>query len=412
MKPNITSPKVRVMVLCVGLALAAAAIGACGGGEKAPQSAFYEFLRFVPDGPEYREYLTFGDAAAWHTSWGIPRIDNKEQLDSLEREPRAYWEYSMGRQTTPPIYLVNYLFAEDQRSFYGFDLFNLDRYLVAGSPPDEITVAGFGFDAKQIGDALTGSGYQAEKLEPAGTLYRIMDDYQYDPNFPNKTGQMGNLNRIALLDGEMVIGKAAAPVTAALDAYNDQIPSLADDPEYVALLQALDDPALAGTGQLMGAIVMDDLEISFDDYAISLLGGKATNQQVEEKIAELRQGSQLPAYSLVAFVTRHTEGATYLILTVVLPKGTDAQAAADLLADRLQNYVSLQFKRPLFEIWAAQGAKVEKAIAVEAGGLPVGMILVRADDPLPTPPDQRLVNAAVPRWISMVELRDLGFLAR
>ena len=410
MKPYPTCSKVRVLALCVGLALAAAVIGACGG-EQAPQSVFYEFLRFVPDRPEYREYLTFGDAAAWHASWGIPRIDNKEQLDSLEREPRAYWEYSMGRQTTPPGYLANYLLAEDQRSFYGFDLLNLDRYLVAGSPPDEITVAGFGFDAKQIVDALTGSGYQAEKLEPAGTLYSIRGDYEVDPNSPNKTGQLGNLNRIALLDGEMVIGKATAPVTVSLEAYSDQIPSLADDPAYVALLQALADPALAGTGQLMGAIVMDDLEISARDYAMELLRGK-TAQQVDEKLAELSQGPQLPAYSLVAFVTSHTEGATYLILAVVFAEGTDAQSAADLLADRLQNYRSPRYRRLLSEEWAERGAKVEKALAVEAGGLPVALVLVRADDPPPIPPDQPLGNVAVPWWADIVWNRDLGFLWR
>jgi len=412
MKLYLTSPTIRVLVLCVGLALAAAAIGSCGGGEKAPQSAFFEFLRFVPDRPEYREYLTFGDAAAWHASWGIPRNDNLEQFDALDREPRAYWLYIMSRQTTPPDYLANYLFTDDQRSFYGFDLFNLDRYLVAGPPPEKITVAGFGFDAKQIAGALTESGYQGEKLEPAGTLYSIREDYEIDPDSPNKTGQMGNLNRIAVLDGEMVIGKATAPVIASLAAYNDQISSLADDPGYIALAQALDNSALANTGQLMGVIVEDDLEVSVDDYARSLAGKTGTNQQVEEKLAELRQTPRLPAYLLVAFVTHHTEGASYLILAVVFPKDTDAQAAADLLADRLRNYVSASYKRPLSEVWAERGARLEKATAVEAGGLPVALVLVRAEDPSPTPPEQEQVNAYVVPWFDMVLRRDLGFLWR
>jgi hypothetical protein len=410
MKPHLTSSKIRVLVLCVGLALAAAAIGACGG-KKAPESAFYEFLRFVPDRPAYRQYLTFGDAAAWHASWGVPRIDNLEQFEALDREPRAYWLYIMFRQTTPPEYLSVYL-AEDPRSFYGFDLFNLDRYLLAGRPPDWITVAGFSFDVKQIADALAGSGYQAEKLKTGGTLYSIRGDYQYDLSSPTKTGRMGDLNRIGLLDDKMVTSKATEPVTASLAAYNDQIPSLADDPEYVALAQALDDPALAGTGQLMGAIVEDGLEISLDDYAVSSLGSGATAQQVEEKLAELRQSPQIPAYSLVAFVTCHTEGATYLILAVVFPKGTDGQTAADLLADRLRNYVSASYKRPLSEVWAERGATLEKAAAVEAGGLPVALVLVRAEDPAPTPPDQEQVNAYVVPWVDLVSRRDVGFLWR
>jgi len=406
------SSKIRVLALCVGLALAAAAIGACGGGEKVPQSAFYEFLRFVPDRPEYRQYLTFGDAAAWHSSWGVPRGDNLEQLLNLDRQLYNYWVFIMPRQAIPPSYLLQETISEDQRSFYGFDLFNLDRYMIAELPPDRITVAGFAFDPKQIADALVRTGYQAEKLEPVGTLYSIRDDYEMDLSSPIKTGRLGDLNRVLLLDDRIIIGKATAPVRAALDAYNDQIPSLADDPEYAALAQALDDPALASTGHLMGAIMMDDLAITLHDYAVVLLGDKATAQQVEEKIAELSSGPQLPAYSMVAFVTNHTEGATYLILAVAFPKGTDAQAAADLLADRLRSYVSAAYRRPLSEVWAERGAKVEKSIAVEASGLPVALVLVRAEDPAPTPPDQERVNAYVVPWLDMVLRRDLGFLWR
>ena len=412
MKPYLTFPRIRMLVLCVGLALTAAAIVACGGGEEAPQSAFYDLLRFVPDRPDYREYLTFGDAAAWHASWNIPRIDSMDQLFGLRPELYAYWIYVMPWQTTPPSYLLAETASEDQRGFYGFDLFNLDRYMVAEQPPEGIAIAGFSFDAKQIADALTSTGYQTETLKPVGTLYRIRDDYEIDVDSPIRTGRLGDLNRILLLDDKIIMGKATAPVTAALDAYNDQIPSLADDAEYAALAQALDDPALAGTGQLMGTIVMDGLVISLRDSVIASLGADADPQQVEEKLAELSQGPQLPTYSLVAFVTRHTEGATYLILAAVFPQGTDAQAAADLLADRLQNYVSLASKRKLMEMWAKQGARLEKATAVEAGGLPVALVFVRVDDPAPATSDAAMATVSVPRWADMVQRRDLGFLGR
>jgi hypothetical protein len=411
MKPYLTSFRIRALVLCVGLALATAAIGSCGGGERALQGAFYKFLHFVPDRPEYRDYLTFGDAAAWYTSWDVPRIDSVDQLEALGREPRAYWLYIMPKQTNPPDYMFQYFLLEDLRSFYGFGPFDLDRYLVGGNPPSSITVAGFSFDAKQIADALTGSGYQAEKLQPEGTLYRIRGDNEIDPDSPIKTGQLGHLNRIALLDGEMIIGRATAPVTASLAAYNNQIPSLADNPEYVALLQALDDPVLAGTGELMGAIVMSGGD-TLEGYIARGLEYRATPEQVQAKLAELRQGPQLPAYSLVAFVTRHTKGATYLILAVVFPEGTDAQAAADLLVDRLRNYVSPFYGGLLADVWAEHGTTVEKGVAVKANGLPVAVILVRADDPPPAPPDQATVGAAVSSWWDLVMRRDLGFLWR
>ena len=35
---------------------------------------------------------------------------------------------------------LQYLFQDEQRPFYGFDIFGIDRFVYAGAPPDMVTV--------------------------------------------------------------------------------------------------------------------------------------------------------------------------------------------------------------------------------------------------------------------------------
>ena len=78
--------KTRLLTLSLSALLIVLVLAACGGGDEKTESPLLRMLRFVPDTPGYREYLTYGDAEAWHTSWDIPRIDSLEELDSLDRE--------------------------------------------------------------------------------------------------------------------------------------------------------------------------------------------------------------------------------------------------------------------------------------------------------------------------------------
>jgi hypothetical protein len=388
----------------IGLLLLAVTLAACGGSDSSkgpPDTALMRMLRFVPDTAEFREYLTFGDAAAWHASWNIPRVNNRDMLDLMDRDSRGYWMFILPRQTTPPQTLgAEYLFLGEQRDAVGFDLFNLDRYVGAGNPPNWITIVEFGFDGAQIGDALIGTGYTAEELEGGGTLYSIYEDFEVNLQAELQVMKLGNLNRIVLLDGQMVIAKATAIVTNALAANSGKRTSLADNANYIAAATALEDKALADMGELVGVILMDGLQLSDPGLLMP------ESEEVLEQLTQSIKGTQLPTYTLVAFATRHAKGASHLILAVVFPKETDAAAAAEVLAERMRNYTSLRTRSKLDEYWS-----FEKAISVEANGLPVALVVMQVDDPEPTPEDAAQVNAGVFSWVQLVTARDTLFLA-
>jgi hypothetical protein len=122
----------------------------------------------------------------------------------------------------------------------------------------------------------------------------------------------------------------------------------------------------------------------------------------------LSEGDVLPLYSLLAFGTRHSadQGATFLILGVVFPPGTDAEQAASVVENRIGHYVSLRYRQPLDDRWT-----FDRAFAAEVQGLPVAVIVMRVDDP-PIAPEGERANTAGLSWADLLFALDLGFLAQ
>jgi hypothetical protein len=381
-----------IVLIAAGLA---PALTASGQGS-APSDPLLRLLHFVPDTPEARQWVVYGDEAAWLQSWGVPRVDNVDQLDALDRDPHTYWMFIMPYQTVPPQVLgVNTFLGENQRDYYGFDLFNADRFLEAGLPPQTISVIESSAEKQQIANTLIATGYQAQELDGGGTLYSILEDNQMalgqNVALP-RVGMTGGLNRIIVLDGQLIVGRATNVVESSLQAQQGAIPSLAEDAVYTAAAQALDDESLSATGDLVGAIMIPQDAIAADIEALR-----------QSLIAQFGPEA-LPPFDLVTFATRHAPGATYLILDVVFPAGTDAAAAADVLSNRLQNYVSLATGQPFAERWT-----FDRATSIEIDGLPVALVVMRVDDP-PVAAEGEQANSAVFNWITVIERRDLGFL--
>jgi hypothetical protein len=377
-------------------------LGRSAVAQDAPtESPLMDMLHFVPDTPNNRQWLSYGDLATWHKSWNVPRIGSFDELKGLTPDQRAAWLNIAAEQTDIPSVLgPNYLATDDLQGFDGFDVFTVDRFLQAGNPPDGITLVDFSFDRSHIAETLTASGYAAQPLEQGGTLYSILDDYGLDMSMKTvktRTGQLGDLNRIALLDGRMVIGKATEPVTQALSASQGETPSLADDPSYTAAVKSLNDPALADTGDLVGVVFVDYAMVD-QQQEILTLPPDVVNQIMQGYVA-----APLPAYQLAAFATRHGSGATHLILEVVFPEETDAKAAANTLADRMKSYISLQTRQPLTDRWT-----FELATGTKIGGLPTALVVMKVDDHAPIGQDSAPVR--VFSWIRMLSARDTLFL--
>ena len=329
--------KMVVVGLCILLILSTTACNmqrGSGSSNGASETAM-QFLEYIPDTPENRQMTSFGDAAAWYTSWDVPRITSIDEWDQLADAPRAYWSGIMLKQVYPPDCLDStHIMQYSLGDTYGFDLFDLDRFTFAGEPPEVVTVADFRTDRQTIKNALTAQGYTEQEVSDDWTLYSLNDDYAVNLKAETTAGKLGNLNRILLSNQTLIIGKATEVVLPALDAISDNIPSLADDDVYIAATQALQDSSLKDAGELVGVIWMDSQELATIPEKI----GNVTSSEIEDLMAQYGLNDDLPHYSLATFGTRHSQktGVTSLILALVFPRGTDAEAASQALQSRIE----------------------------------------------------------------------------
>lgn len=379
-----------------------------------PSNAFAQALAFVPDAPGYSEWLTFGDIAAWYTAWGMPRPLNLLTLDILPEQPRALWLFILPRQTALPSALgMDTLFMDDQRPFYGFDFFHVDRALGAGSPPNDITLIEHNADPEAIAAQLVASGYSAETLDGGWTLYSILDDYEIafqsdsDVEFP-RVGALGQRNRIALNGQQLITARATAPVTAAIAAHARDMPALVDNPVYSALAAALSDPLLDGTGALVGVIMQSGLEYQHAPETM-LVGPSMTPEQLAEMGEELGLDDParlLPPFSAVAFATSHADDASYLTLALAFMPGADTDRALAVLESKMPAYETISTQMSLADHWS-----LDRSGIAEVNGIPVVLVTMRVANPPPKAADEAAYRPQVLSWGDLVMRRDLLFLA-
>ena len=381
------------LVLILGIiALVWVPIGAASGQDDG--SALLDWLAFIPATPLNAENpVCFGDLDAWHTSWGVPRPRTLQQLDFLNRDWHAAWLFTMPKQLVLPEALgLQYLFQDEQRPFYGFDIFGIDRFVYAGAPPDMVTVLEHHLDPAAIGKALVASGYEAGDVN-GGTLYSILDDYEISFEGLPRVGSLGQLNRIALVDNQMIIGRATAPVMDALAAAQGETLSLAAMPAWTAGAKALDDRAGRHRRAGRGDPVADDDR-----------GGPADCARPGRGPAHAGPLRAAAPYALLAFGTRTPKARRIWCWRWFSCLG------------RIQGRRRMSWRAgyKIMSAWrrASHSPSAGRSTAPPPRGIdgwPVALAAMRVDDPAPAGPDEQPAGVSLSwrTWCS----GDLGFLA-
>ncbi|MCD4687079.1 MAG: hypothetical protein K8S97_14215, partial [Anaerolineae bacterium] len=188
------------------------------------------------------------------------------------------------------------------------------------------------------------------------------------------------------------------------------------DPAYTAVAAALDDPALADTGNLLSVIVMPGAEIAGDPLVALLNSGTGTPETQEEAREQLGLNEPrklLPPYELAAFATSHDPDASWLTVILTFPADMEILAPydwayfRDLLAEKISTYPGMaQSGLPLIDRWTFAHAH-----ALEIDGVAVITATMRVDNP-PPPVDGEDYRPYIMRWAELIQQNDLAFLAQ
>lgn len=325
---------------------------AAGQASAATSVPLLQMLALVPNTPEYRTLLTWGDAAAWFDATAIPRVDSFDEAAALPEAERDSILYDLFKQTVPPDALgVQHLRVEKMRERYGFDFFDADQMLGAGQPPDSLAIVTVGTEPATIDAALSSTGYTMTQTAGA-SLYHLRGDYEVDMRDESMVGRLGALNRIALIEdaggpATVVIGRATAPVEAALESGAGAIPSLAGDPLYRFVAENLTDGTFDYFGKLVGLMLVEPQP----GDPMAALGMESAEVQAQ---LEAYQREPMPPTLLHAFATFRDGPSTVLMLVAVLPTyypEDQTEDAAALLYDRMGSYISVATGAPLDDRW-------------------------------------------------------------
>ncbi len=204
--------------------------------ELRPPTDLERLLRFVPDDPAYTRTIYFGDREQVSAAFALPRLDGLEDMRTLEDDERERWNRAMTS-------VLSSLFSgfppsEEWRPTFGFDWFQTDRDIMAGERPQEFSVMEGRFDVVAVEAALDALGYEPVQIADRA-CYRLPDGLSVNPDHPLAHMITSYMSQMCASDDLIVAAFPGDALADVLSAANGDRPSLADDPQCVALAQAL-----------------------------------------------------------------------------------------------------------------------------------------------------------------------------
>lgn len=347
--------------IMISILLALALCIAPTAAQDEPPSPLLEMLALVPDNAATQAVapvVSYADYRVMESMRGIT-TPPLQSLDDLRTDEGQLWLWTMNG-ITAGLPLSNFrAFIEGMSEVVGFAFGDIDRTLIFGSPPSLGIVVGGDFDAEAIAAAYTARDFTQTTVGdipvwcgPDGCTEGQKVDIQGNNPANPFGGDLGRNEPLAVLPGYLVDSADYSVVQNMLSTYQDTAPSLADNPAYGAVVEAVTE-----AGTLAQIIVMN-----FDDVGIY------TWDMDTIDIREVIMGyGTLPPYSMFALADVW-DGADQEITLLMLVYADTAQAevATAELPQRLNSAVSLTYRVPVAAIIAERSGTIGEAYVYES----------------------------------------------
>jgi hypothetical protein len=323
--------KTSIRGLVAGLLVVAALSMGVGLHAQEPPtvSGLRALLRYVPS-----------EAALTGSGWATVRFADYEALFESEGLSlfRALGDVDalinavplgpiLGRIAAGPEALT-YLFAGagQMADAVGFEwLLDVDRSLEFGDPPGLGLLLGGDFDADRIAAALQSRSFSLAEIEGIPVWHRF-DDSSISLAARNLAdpfgGHLGTAARIALFPDALGNARSWPLIEAMIAAGQSRRPSLADDPVYRALAEAVSE----ADGLLIQALF-------FSGTALRLSGDAGPTTEAPRDEVDV-----LPPYSGAILADRQEGSDQVHLIALACADEPTALAAAEVLAKRLETF--------------------------------------------------------------------------
>lgn len=238
------------------------------GGEQPP---LLEMLALAPDVAESHAgtpFLSYVDYRA--AEQARPDVPAFESWDAFNTAAEAndldirLWSQNSIRIQAGPDFYMRYMreFAETE-ALVGFDIFDIDRALVIGTPPAYGIVLQGDFDVDAVTEAFVARDYSTDQNNGVVLLHRAdgesgreIDFQNIDPANPFG-GPLGRREPVAVTGSYLLNSPDDALLEAMVNAYVGYRPSLYARPDLLAAAEALS----TGQGQLVQALFLNPADV-------------------------------------------------------------------------------------------------------------------------------------------------------
>ncbi|HEY8598344.1 MAG TPA: hypothetical protein VIL85_07930 [Thermomicrobiales bacterium] len=328
------------------------------------------------------EGLAFADLLTQKRNYGLGEATSAAAFQALQDAPAVLANLTNGLPL-PTESGVEHALDPEWREAVGYDFWQIERTISAGSPPNVWSRLEGRFAQPEIVAALGRAGHQPVTYDGATILARGDDRQIVDLNQPITRLTLARLNRVVLEEGALTATAATALAEAGIDARAGRLDTFAADPDHAALVAAL--------GPVVGARLIT-AELFFRPQSAN---PRATPSAASPVRSAAPGRPKLNPYRLVGLGLRD-DGTTHtMLVALVYADAAAARADAPILRQRATDYQLLATRQPLRE----RAVVGEPTVVVDGDRATLVLPFAIAD------------TANLGLWQRMFFQRDYGFLA-
>lgn len=327
-----------------------------------PQHPLLDMLALVPNTPRsVNGLIMFSDWLAVEAAYpGTKKVTSWAEFDALGPdndeliEQTRWWKVFINMLSNIGPYL---LASEDAPEVVGFDLFEVDRVISYGSPPEQVLALQGGFDMAAVRAAFGNQGFTQEAdgtdsvelwCGPDGCDAGLETSLsEHNPANPFG-GELGRKQPLVIGEDYLLSSPSIGVVEDHLDVLAGGRESLADLPEYQAVVAALIEQGVVIQASFIDGEMLGQLA----DSSLMVNSGRPLEPEQQRALLEtmLEEYETLPAPELIAFADVTTETEQVGVVALVYDNVDDAEHGTEIVKGRLESYSSVRAQRPFADI--------------------------------------------------------------